>query len=449
MGYIVYFNVFKAKTVVKSPYNLRQNAFSDRVIRGDILDSNGYILAETIVDEEGNETRNYPYGRTFAHVVGMGYPDLPKSGIEVAENFNLLTSDTFFVNKIINDMNGKKNLGDTVITTLDADLQEACITALGWNKGAVVVMEPKTGKILAMVSAPDFDPNEAPYNYDELNYDEENSPLLNRATQGLYAPGSIFKVVTTLEFMRENPSYYDYEYECDGEITNEDTTIECYNHNVHGYQDLRSSLANSCNSSFANIGLSLDKTLYRQTAEKLLFNKNLPGPFESSKSLFQVEDSTDSAEMMMTAIGQGRTMVSPYHMALISSAIANDGVLMTPYIVDKVTNNRGSEISRNVPKSYKKLMSKEEADQLTEYMEAVVTEGTASYLSGQSYYAAGKTGTAEYSTDDDSKSHSWFMGFSGIEEWDVAISVVIEGSDGEASAVPVVRSILDYYYSNY
>lgn len=449
MGYLVYFNAFKAKTIVKSPYNQRQNAFADRIIRGDILDSNGYVLAETVVDEDGNEIRNYPYGNEFAHVIGIGHRAVPKSGIESAENFSLLTSDTFFVNKIINDMNGRKNTGDTVVTTLDADLQQVARDALGKNKGAVVVMEPKTGKILSMVSAPDFDPNSAADNWDSLNSDEANSPLLNRATQGLYAPGSVFKVVTALEFMREQPSFEDYTYDCNGEISYGETTISCYNHHVHGHQDLRLSMANSCNASFANIGLSLDKLKYKETAEKLLFNKKLPGPFESSKSRFAVDSNTSSSEIMMTAIGQGDTMVSPYHMALITSAIANDGILMTPYVVDRITNNRGSEISKNVPKSYKKLMTKEEADHLQEYMEAVVQEGTATYLNGQSYSVAGKTGTAEYSTDDKSKSHSWFIGFSNVDDPDIALCIAIEGSDGdsEAKAVPVARAIFDYYYS--
>ena len=449
MGYLVYFNVFKASTVVKSPYNQRQNAFADRIIRGDILDSNGYVLAKTVVGEDGTETREYPYGNTFAHVVGTGHTSIPKSGIESQENFSLLTSDTFFVNKIINDINDRKNLGDTVVTTLDADLQEVAVRALGKNKGAVVVMEPKTGKILSMVSAPSFDPNSAESNWDKLNADDTNSPLLNRATQGLYAPGSVFKVVTALEFMRENPSFNDYTYDCNGEISYEETTISCYNHHVHGYQDLRSSMANSCNASFANIGLSLDKEKYRETAEKLLFNKKLPGFLGSSKSRFEVDASTGSSEIMMTAIGQGDTMVSPYHMALITSAIANDGVLMTPYVVDRITNNSGAEISKNVPKSYKKLMTKEEADYLQEYMEAVVKEGTATHLNGQSYSVAGKTGTAEYSVDDKSKSHSWFIGFSNVDNPDIALCVVIEGSDGdsEAKAVPIARSIFDYYYS--
>ena len=448
MGYLVYFNVFKAKTIVKSPYNQRQNAFADVIIRGDILDSNGYVLAETVVDENGNETRRYPYGREFAHVIGIGHRSVPKSGVESIENFSLLTSDTFFLNKIKNDMSGVKNIGDTVVTTLDADLQQVARNALGSNKGAVVVMEPKTGKILSMVSAPDFDPNTAVANWDSLNNDSENSPLLNRATGGLYAPGSVFKVVTALEFMREKPGFEDYTYDCNGEISYEETTISCYNHHVHGHQDLRTSMANSCNASFANIGLSLDKTKYRETTEKLLFNKKLPGPFETSKSRFEVDADTGSSEIMMTAIGQGDTMVSPYHMALITSAIANDGVLMTPYVVDKITNHSGSEISKNVPKSYKKLMTKEEADYLQTYMEAVVSEGTATYLSGQSYSVAGKTGTAEYAKDDKSKSHSWFIGFSNVDDPDLVVSIAIEGSDGdsEAKAVPIARRIFDYYY---
>lgn len=449
IGYIVYFNIFEAKTIINSPYNVRQNSFADRIIRGSITDRDGEVLAETQVAEDGTETRVYPYGAAFAHVIGYSFDETGKTGLEAVENSELLTSNAFFTEKFLNEFKDEKNHGDTVVTTLDADLQQAAYNALGENKGAVVVMEASTAKILTMVSNPGFDPNTLVENWSTLNSDEESSPLLNRATQGAYAPGSTFKIVTALEYMRENPDYGNYSYLCEGAISYEDITIRCFDGTVHGLQDLRSSMANSCNSSFANIGLSLDRTSYRNTAEELLFNKKLPSVLDYSVSSFAVDENTSDGEMMMTAMGQGNTLVSPYHMALIVQAVANGGTLMEPYLVDQVTNYTGTQVSKNVPKSYRKLMTSDEAAQLKEYMRAVVEEGTATALSGQSYTVAGKTGTAEYSMDDGEKTHSWFVGFTNVDNPELVISVIIEGYDGNAGAkaVPIAKQILDSYYA--
>ena len=154
MGYLVYFSIVRAKLVVNSPYNQRQDAYAQSVIRGKLVDKNGNTLAETVVDEDGNESRNYPYGELFAHVIGYSNDKLGKTGLESVENFELLTSNAFFIEKLKNEFSETKNMGDTVVTTLDADLQQAAYQALGENKGAVVVMEAATGKILAMVSKP-------------------------------------------------------------------------------------------------------------------------------------------------------------------------------------------------------------------------------------------------------------------------------------------------------
>ena len=231
LGYIGYFQVKKSQEIIRSPYNARQNSNAKRVTRGTIVDRNGNVLAKTDTAADGSETREYPYGNVFAHVVG--YSVQGKSGIESLENYDLLTSDENFLIKLKNEFQDKKNMGDTVVTTLDADLQEAAYQALGEKKGAVVVMEPKTGKILAMVSKPDFDPNTVESSWNALSTDE-NSVLLNRATQGQYAPGSTFKVVTLLEFMRENPDYSSYSYNCTGSIENSGIKIHCYNGHVHG-----------------------------------------------------------------------------------------------------------------------------------------------------------------------------------------------------------------------
>ena len=443
MGYLVYFNIFQSKSIINSPYNKRQDIFADRVVRGKILDKDGNVLAKTDVSEDGTETRVYPYGDLFSHVVG--YSTKGKSGIESVENYNLLTSNAFIVEKLLKEFQGKKNTGDNIVTTLDTSLQEAAYDALGNNKGAVVIMEPSTGKILSLVSKPTFDPNTVAQNWDSLNADTD-SAMLNRAMQGKYAPGSTFKIITALEYMRENEDYASYLYDCSGRIEHEGTVIHCNKNKVHGQEDLLQSFANSCNSSFANIGLQLDIGEYKKTAEELLFNSELPSPLMYSESKFQLTKKDPSSEVMMTAMGQGKTQVSPYHMALITSAIANGGQLMKPYLVDQIVNYTGTTVTKNMPEKYKDMMTSDEAAQLTEYMKAVVNQGTASTLSGQKFTIAGKTGTAEYSTDKE-KAHSWFVGFTNVDNPELVISVVIEGADDTgAKAVNVVKKICNSYY---
>lgn len=442
MGYLVYFQVAKSEDIIRSPYNARQDSYADRVVRGKIVDRSGNVLAQTNVYEDGTEVREYPYGNMFTHVVG--YSVQGKSGLESVANFDLLTSHAFFLEKLVKEFQDEKNIGDTVVTTLDATLQQAAYNALGSYKGAVVVMEPSTGKILAMVSKPDYDPNTVSQNWEALNSDE-NSVLLNRATQGQYAPGSTFKIITALEYMRENAAYSGYSYNCTGAIEQDGVSIHCYGGNVHGTVSLQDSLAYSCNSSFSNIGLSLDISSFQATAKELMFGSKLPSDLPYSQSSFALEEGAGSGDKMMTAMGQGKTQVSPYHMALITSAIANGGTLMKPYLIDSVTNYSGQEVKKNMPEEYKSLMTAEEAAQLKQYMKSVVEYGTASVLSGQSYTAAGKTGTAEYSSDKE-KDHSWFIGMSNVDNPELVISVIIEASDGSAKAVNVAKQVFDAYY---
>lgn len=443
MGYICYFNIVRSKNIINSPYNTRQDSFADRIVRGKILDKDGNVLAQTNVNEDGSETREYPYHNMYAHIVG--YSSKGKGGLESLENYNLLTSNAFILERMFNEIKGQKNSGDDVVTTLDTKLQQAAYDALGNDKGAVVVMEPSTGKILVSVSKPDYDPNSVKEDWENLNTSEE-SVMLNRAMQGLYAPGSTFKIVTTLEYMRENPDYLNYSFNCEGHFTYEGTTIHCFGEQVHGQEDLGASLANSCNTSYSNIGLKLDLDKYKKTAEELLFNSKLPSVLATSQSRFKLSKKDPSSEVMMTAIGQGKLQVSPYHMALITSAIANGGTLMKPYLVSAVQNHTGTQISKTMPEAYGELMKPEEARQLAEYMKQVVDYGTASSLGRGSYSVAGKTGTAEYSTDKE-RTHSWFIGYSNIEQPDIVVSVIVEDSSSTGTvATNVAKHIFDKFY---
>ena len=197
MGYFVYFEQVESEQFINNPYNKRQELFTRSVVRGSIYSADGVTLAETVTDAEGNETRMYPAGRIFAHVVG--YSTHGTSGIEAMANFNLLRSNILYMEKAVSEIKGEKNPGDSVTTTLNYDLQLQAYDALGSYDGAVVVMEPETGRILAMVSKPDFDPNTIADDWDTfVSDDSDSSVLLNRATQGLYPPGSTFKIFTTL-----------------------------------------------------------------------------------------------------------------------------------------------------------------------------------------------------------------------------------------------------------
>ena len=443
MGYLAYFNIVKSREIINSPYNVRLDYMADRVVRGKILDKDGNVLAKTDVAEDGTETRVYPYGSLYAHVIG--YDSHGKSGLESKENFNLLTSNVFFGEQIANEFQEKKNLGDNVITTLDTNLQQVAYNALGDYKGAVVVMEVSTGKILTMVSKPDFDPNFVSEEWDNLTT-HADSVLLNRATQGAYAPGSVFKLVTTLAYMRQYKNYPEFQYECEGEIQYENTTIHCAKEKVHGEEDLSTSFANSCNASYSEIGLNLNFEKYKKTTKDLLFDTKLPSVLPYTGSKFQLKKDSSSAEIMMTAIGQGKTQVSPYHMTLLASAVANGGVLMKPYLVDEIVNAHGGTVKKYMPKKYDTLMTLNEAAQLSEYMQAVVERGTAWELYNDVYTVAGKTGTAEYSSDKET-AHSWFMGFTNVDNPDIAISVVVESADNSGmSAVAVAKQVLDSYY---
>ena len=275
-GYMGYFLQVQRETVINNSYNARLDSFANRVVRGRILAADGTVLAENRTDGEGNETRIYPFGTVFDHVVG--YSSNGKTGIESLANFYLLTSHVNLAEQVVNELGGTKSQGDDVYTTLDPELQQAAWAALGDRRGAVIAMEPDTGKILAMVSKPGYDPNTLAQDWEMLNADGGGqSPLLNRAAQGLYPPGSTFKIVTALEYMREHPQdYKDYRFDCSGTYVNGDYTIRCYHGESHGSQDFVQAFANSCNGAFASLGLELDLASLRGTAEELLFNRELP-----------------------------------------------------------------------------------------------------------------------------------------------------------------------------
>ncbi len=442
--YMGYFIQAKSEDAINNPYNARLSTFADRTVRGKILANDGTVLAETAVASDGTETRNYPYGELFAHAVG--HSTAGTTGIEDLANFYLLTSHVNLLQKTVDDLAGRKSAGDSVVTTLDVALQTVASDALGNRRGAVIAMEPDTGKILAMVSKPAYDPNAVAAGWEELaGGDSSEARLLNRATQGLYPPGSTFKIVTALQYMREHPgAYNDYEFDCGGVFERDGYRIQCYHQTAHGKQNFTQAFANSCNGAFANLGLTVDLGEMHDLAGQLMFGRDLPLAVPYSRSVYQMDEDADEWEILQTSIGQGKTLVTPMHSLLLTAAIANGGILMQPYFIDHVENAAGQQGRAFKPAVYGELMVANEADALTGLMVAAVNEGTGSALRTDAYQAAGKTGSAEF--EQGKETHAWFVGFAPVERPRIAVCVIVEeGGSGGQTAAPIARKLFDEY----
>ena len=444
MVYFTYFLLAKSDDIINSTYNLRHDVLAKRVIRGNIMSADGYELAETIRDDKDEEIRSYPYGDMYAHVVGRVMRG--RTGIEEVENITLLTSYSNSTEAMYNDLVGVRNPGNNVVSTLNHKLSKVAYDALGDNRGAVVAIEPSTGKILAIVSKPSYDPNDIEQSWEMLSEDSDNeSPLLSRASQGLYPPGSTFKLITALAYMRANPDYMDYGYKCDGNTEFQGMTISCSNNKVHGNVDLKEAYAKSCNTAFSTIGKDLSIDDFRALSESFFFNQPLPARIINNPSSFLLRVGESGVkETMQTAIGQGRTLITPLHNAMIAASIANDGLMMKPYVIDRVESAGGRVLKGYLPEEVATPMTSKEADYLKNLMRSVVTDGTASRLNKLDIKVAGKTGTAE---QEGKSSHGWFIGFAPLNDPRIAISVIVENKgSGSEYALPIAEKVFSAYF---
>lgn len=443
--YLVYFLASDNSDILSNPYNgKRQDLMNERVTRGNIYTSDGQCIAETKIKKDGSEERYYPYDNMFAHAVG--YVGNGKTGIESTYNMYMLTSNINPVFAAIEELKGNKNPGDNVITSLEWDIQKAAYDALGNRKGAVIAMEPDTGRIIAMVSRPDFNPNTINNDWKTLTEDKSSdSALLNRATQGLYPPGSTFKLVTLIEYLRENGNYKEFEYECKGKDVLNEAAIKCYNTKKHGLEDIKKAYAKSCNCAFATMGVGLDVDSLSNLCETLLFNKSMPCRFEYNSSSFVLDKNSTSAEVVQTVIGQGKTMISPLHNAMLACMVANGGYMVTPTLVDSIKNNSGREVKSFAGGKGEQILTDSEVKFIDKCMKETVASGTAESLSGGGYEAGGKTGSAEF--DSTGASHAWFIGYAKKDGKSIAVSIIVEGAGtGSDYAVPIAKKIFDAFY---
>ena len=447
MGYFAYFQFVKSEDFINSPYNKRQDLFARKVTRGEIISADGHILAETITDTDGTETRYYPYANMFAHVVGFSTNG--KSGLESIANFNLLRSHTMTLEKVVNELQGEKNIGDNVVTTLNYDLQDTAYEALGKYDGAIVVMEPSTGKILAMVSKPDYDPNTLLTDWAALT-DSANtqSQLLNRAAQGLYAPGSTFKIITAAAGLEERVVTTESTFSCPGFIIVDDRKIRCHKIGGHGTQTFVQCMQNSCNPALISVGLRLGVDNYYKYFEQFGLKKrtgiDLPG--EAATIMHKKED-MGNVELATVAFGQS-FQITAIQLLTTASSIINGGNRVTPHLGMEALNRDGEVEQVFTYPVETGIVSEETSATMRYILETVVAEGSGRNGQVQGFRVGGKTATSQTLPRGSGRYISSFIGFAPADDPQVIAIAIINNPQGVYYGGQVAAPIIRQLYEN-
>jgi peptidoglycan glycosyltransferase len=450
--------------------NSIQRVAQFKIKRGLILASDGRtVLAGVRAKKAAGQTlwyRTYPTRGLAAHVVGYSTIGRSRAGIERSENDYLTASNgnlTTAFDNTIDKLKGVTVKGNNVVLTINVKAQKVAESLLRGQCGAAVALDTRTGAVLAMASSPGYNPSLIEQNYARAQQApgypcKPPAPLLNRATQGLYPPGSIFKVITTTAALdtgayRPDSSFVDPGYcEVYGKRVSNAGNPEAPE--TFGRLTLATALEHSVNSVYCNIGKQMGAKVILEYAKRFGFYSSPPletPPSERYASglyykhhLWYPKDPATQVDPGRLAFGQERMLVTPLQEAMVAAAVANGGVLMRPYLVDRVTSPSGSTVTRTQPHAVNRVMKPETAQALTQMMTAVTTGGTAAAaFQGSPYKVAGKTGTAE--TGVNNVYIPWFIAFAPADNPRVAVAVVIENKYrgfGGAVSAPIARQIM-------
>ena len=437
-AYFLCVTVSEAKNVYYNDYNRRIKNTEQTMPKGKILAADGTILAQSIVGADGTLYRLYPHGETAAFVTGQML--MGCNGLEERCWRELYTVGLSAWEKIKIEVTGEVPEGNSLVTTIDMDLQETAYEALQGYAGAIGVLEVKTGKLLAMVSTPSYDPNEISVQWEDLNQ-RTDAPFLNRLTNGLYPPGSTFKLVTTLAYLRQHEAT-EFSYTCTGTARFRNTTVHCNNEKAHGTQSLEEAFANSCNTAYAYMGELISDADFQAAVDSLGFGTVWETTIPYTSSYFSITEKTADASRVQAAFGQGETLMTPFQKLMIAAAVANDGVAKMPYLVEAVQNCNGEIVTTYTSAEEKVLMDAETAELLSRYM-VTASEDKMQEFASRGITVAGKTGSAEH----EGGTHSWYLCFAGREDAEIAVVVLMEDAGtGSRYAVPAAKKVLEEYF---
>jgi peptidoglycan glycosyltransferase len=446
--------IFEASSLRSNPLNARALLEQERIARGPILAADGTVLARSVRGSEGTYERTYPRGEEFANAIGYSYTDLGQTGLERFRNSALNGQTGTNLQTILNQLQGKRPQGDEVITALDPNAQQKAITALGEHQGAVVALDPRDGAVEVMVSTPGFDPNRLTSRgtYNKLTKDTQGNPLVNRAVQFGYAPGSTFKVVTATAAIDTGQFTPQSTLSGRNDVLVSGVPLGNDDDESYGQITLTEALTKSVNTVWAQVAEQLGKRTMARYMNRFGFDRkpeldypademSASGEYLGEKILPPTSPRVDIGRM---GIGQDKLAVVPLQMAEVAAAVANHGRLMAPHLTERIVDPEGRTVQQISPRVQSVVMKPSTATAVTDMMEAVVNEGTGTEAQIPGVQVAGKTGTAETQIGT-AINNVWFIAFAPASNPRVAIAVTLEHVPGQgaAFAAPIAREVME------
>jgi penicillin-binding protein A len=444
-----WWSVFTSKQLRENTANRRPLLAEERIKRGTIRSADGRVLARSVKIDKDRYGRRYPTDDLFAHAIGYSYTSIGRSGLEQFRNDPLTGRRTELIGAV-DSLLGERGVGDSIRTTLNSRAQRAAVQALEGRKGAVVALDPSDGAVLAMVSTPSYDPNglDDGTTFKRLSADEQNSPIVNRATQSGYPPGSTMKVVTAtaaLDTRRYRP-----ESRVNGRNGKPISGVPLNNFGGEDFGDIDLTLAltKSVNTVWAEVGERLGKRTMAKYMTRYGFYKLPPIDLPADQLLASGEryrgrllsPLSPRIDVGRMAIGQDKLLVTPLQMATVAATVANGGVRMEPHITQKIVDPDGRTQDDIEGERAARVMSTDTARALSVMMKNVVKEGTGTAAALEGVDLGGKTGTAEIDVAR-KINDAWFIGFTD----EFAVAVVLERIQGTGGvdAAPVAKQVLE------
>jgi peptidoglycan glycosyltransferase len=463
IGFTSYWSVFDAKALKEKEANKRPLLEQQQIRRGRILAADGTVIARSVPKGRGANlryVRRYPEGSLFGHPIGYSFVRQGNSEFERYHDDQLVGNESEF-SSILDELRGKKQEGNDIVTNIDPAAQRVALEGLQAAErfGAVVAIEPTTGEVRVLASNAPYDPNRVPYELSKLNSNNIEAPLVDRATQSRYPPGSTFKVVTAAAALDSGTITPQTAIDAPGSLDVQGIPLENDFGTSYSGLTLDNALTNSVNTWFAQVGERVGEDTLFEYMDRFGFNTtpaiDLPTEQLTTSGIVELATGevlgpTDPIDIARVAIGQERLLASPLQIAEVAAAVANKGKLMKPQIWNRVIDPDGRVVDRLDPSEYSQPISEQTAAELTTAMEGVVSGGTGTNAAIPGVPVAGKTGTAETPGNascggGSAENQAWFMGFAPADEPKIAIAASVECTEqfGNDVAAPIFREVAE------
>lgn len=453
VGFTSRWTIFDASSLRENPLNKRALLEQERVQRGAILAADGTVLARSLRTREGTYERTYPTGELFAAPIGYSFVDPGNTGLERYRNPALTGFEKENLQSLLDQLQGRSDRGDRVLSTLVPSAQRVALQALAGHHGAVVALEPRSGALEVMASSPSYNPNamRSPATAAQVEHDSEQ-PLDNRATQYGYAPGSTFKIVTATAAIDSGAFTPTSTLSGRNGILVSGVPLDNDDDASYGQITLTQALAESVNTVWAQVAERVGKRTLARYMSRFGFGAlpQLDYPADQMTASGEylgerlIPPTSPLVDVGRMGIGQDKLLVTPLQMAEVAATVANGGRLMVPHMTARIVDPEGRTVQSIAPRVQSVVMKPSTASDLTTMMEAVVNEGTGRPAQIPGVQVAGKTGTAQTQIGT-AINNVWFIAFAPASDPRVAVAATLEHVPGQGAtfAAPVARQVME------